>query len=294
MDISAYQKVAVKTLQQPVDGVDPAVVCLLGLTGEVGSLTAAYKKHLRDGPGLGTGKQLLREEMGDILWYLGALAHCFDLDLGDIAAASLEKTKDRWLTTPSGEREVLDAGHLDAERLPRQASLVFSLQARESDGRETAVLTYEGDPCGDPLTDASHVDDDYRFHDAFHLAYAAVLGWSPVTRFLLKRKRRSDARTDEAEDGGRAIAIEEGISALVFSYAAQHGFFEQIDRVDNELLRTIQGMTAHLEVGAHRAADWEKAILTGYSVWRQLRKEGGGVIDLDLDQQSMTVRAPSA
>lgn len=57
---------------------------------------------------------------------------------------------------------------------------------------------------------------NYRFHDAFHLAHAAVLGWSPVTRFLLSRKRKCDLRTGEGEDGGRAIAIEKGISALAF------------------------------------------------------------------------------
>ncbi|WP_254400774.1 hypothetical protein [Streptomyces sp. AC555_RSS877] len=31
-------------------------------------------------------------------------------------------------------------------------------------------------------------------------------------------------------------------------------------------------MTAHLEVSVCRAADWEHAILTGYTVWRQLRE----------------------
>ena len=30
---------------------------------------------------------------------------------------------------------------------------------------------------GDALTDNAHIDDGYRFHDIFHFAYAAVLGW---------------------------------------------------------------------------------------------------------------------
>ncbi|WP_336606030.1 hypothetical protein [Streptomyces sp. BA2] len=95
---------------------------------------------------------------------------------------------------------------------------------------------------GDPLTSASRVEDDYRFPDAFHLAHAAVLGWSPVTRFLLGCKRKSSPDADEAEDGGRAIAIEEGISALVFSYAARHRYFADIKHVDHELLTTIGHM----------------------------------------------------
>ncbi|MFI0349933.1 hypothetical protein [Actinomadura sp. 9N407] len=61
-----------------------------------------------------------------------------------------------------------------------------------------------------------------RMHDVFHLSYAAVLGWSPVMRSLMRRKRKSDPAIDEAEDGGRAIAIEEGISTMVFSYASRH------------------------------------------------------------------------
>jgi hypothetical protein len=157
-------------------------------------------------------------------------------------------------------------------------------------GRTHIVLTRaDGTPAGHPLTNASRVDDDYRFHDAFHLAHAAVLGWSPVTRFLLGRKRKSRPDTDETEDGGRAIAIEEGISALVFSYAARHRYFDDVHHIDQELLTTISHMTAHLEVGVCRAADWERAILTGYTAWKQLRAQGGGTVELDLDRQSVTV-----
>ncbi|MFJ3498829.1 hypothetical protein ACIPPJ_35390 [Streptomyces sp. NPDC086091] len=118
------------------------------------------------------------------------------------------------------------------------------------------------------------------------------MGWSPVSRFLLGCKRRSRPGIDEAEDGGRAIAIEEGISALVFSYASRHHYFENVRHVDHELLITIDHMTAHLEVSVLRAADWEKAIMTGYAAWRQLRKHGGGRLELDLDAQTLTFIEP--
>ncbi|WP_316745963.1 hypothetical protein [Streptomyces sp. MK7] len=72
--------------------------------------------------------------------------------------------------------------------------------------------------------------------------------------------RESDPRTDEAEDGGRAIAIEEGISALVFSYAARHRHFADIKHIDNELLTTIAHMTAHHEVSIRRAAGSVQAV----------------------------------
>ena len=147
----------------------------------------------------------------------------------------------------------------------------------------------DGQLIGDPLTDASHIDDDYRLHDVFHIAYAAVLGWSPVLRSLLKRKRKSNPRADEAEDGGRAIAIEEGISALVFSYAARHQYFQDIGHVDHELLTTIGHMVSHLEVSIRRSADWEKAIIAGFTVWRQLRADGHGTLELDMHGRTLTV-----
>ena len=289
MDFPRYQHAAVKTLQTPVPGTDPVLVPLLGLAGEAGSLATAYKKQLRDGPSFEESKHQLREELGDVLWYIAALAHRFGLDLDDIAAASLEKAKDRWRPTPDTELTRFDGPFPAHERLPRQTTLTFTPTPRD-DGHTVIVLTREdGTPAGDPLTSASRVEDDYRFHDAFHLGHAAVLGWSPVTRFLLGRKRRSDPATDEAEDGGRAIAIEEGISALVFSYAARHRYFADINHIDNELLTTIGQMTAHLEVGTCRAADWERAILTGYTAWRQLRAQNGGTVHLDLDSRTLTV-----
>ncbi|MGY3685013.1 hypothetical protein ACVWXU_008636 [Streptomyces sp. TE33382] len=48
-------------------------------------------------------------------------------------------------------------------------------------------------------------------------------------------------------------------------------------------------MTAHLEVGACRSADWEQAILTGFAAWRQLRAANGGTVQLDLDRRTLTV-----
>ncbi|GLW58891.1 nucleoside triphosphate pyrophosphohydrolase family protein [Kitasatospora phosalacinea] len=290
MHLARYQQAAIKTLRPPADGHDPVLVPLLGLIGEVGSVATAYKKRIRDGAGIGHGKQQLREELGDVLWYIAALAHCLDLDLEDIAAASLEKIKDRWRVTPVADRTAFDAEYPDHEQLPLRTTVTFT-PTEDDKGRTVVVLTREdGSRAGDPLTSASHIEDDYRFHDAFHLAHAAVLGWSPVSRFLLGCKRRSRPGVDEAEDGGRAIAIEEGISALVFSYAARHGYFEEVRSVDHELLTTIEHMTAHLEVSVMRAADWEEAIMVGYHVWHQLRENNGGAVELDLEKRTLTYR----
>jgi hypothetical protein len=84
-------------------------------------------------------------------------------------------------------------------------------------------------------------------------------------------KRRSDPQIDEAEDGGRAIVIEEGIAALVFAYAASHNYLRDVQRVDNSLLETGRMLVAPLEVSVRSGADWERAILTGYRAWNQLQ-----------------------
>jgi NTP pyrophosphatase (non-canonical NTP hydrolase) len=263
------------------------VVALLGMVGEAGAVATAYKKQLRDGPSDPGFKARMREELGDVLWYVSALATHLDLDLGDVAAANLAKIADRWQPTSAAEIP-FDDGLAEQEMLPRTAEFVFSL-TEGPDGRQTSILTCNSLRVGDPITNASHIADGYCFHDIFHLAHAAVLGWSPVIRSLMKRKRKSNPKIDEAEDGGRAIAIEEGIAALVFSYASQHEYLEGKNHVDNDILATIAGMVAHLEVSSHRAADWEKAVLTGYAAWRELRRRGGGTVRPDMTTQTLEV-----
>lgn len=292
MEMKAYQRSAIKTVQPSQAGEDALAIALFGLAGETGTVLTHYKKQLRDGSADPAFRVQMREELGDVLWYVSAAAHHLGLDLEDLATANLSKITDRWRRTPA-EAIPFDAGLDDHEQLPRHADFVFTL-TKDSNGRETSVLTLDGVAVGDPITNASHIADGYCFHDIFHLAYAAVLGWSPVMRSLLKRKRRSNPETDEAEDGGRAIAIEEGISALVFSYASRHRYLDGKNHVDNDLLDVIHGMVAHLEVGAHRAADWEKAILTGFTAWRALRRLGGGTVHFDLDTQTLTVVEPEA
>lgn len=296
MEFDDYQREAAQTDQVPT-GSEPGrehvnlIVPLLGLAGETGEILSEYKKFLRDGPAHKLFRERLVEELGDLLWYLSNAAAKFEIDLEEVARTNLAKCRARWEAITSSQiklglpRPSFDIRFPANERLPRRRTIDFASVATPEGVR--TLITSEGKQFGDKLSDNRDEADGYRFHDVFHLAYAAVLGWSPITRRFFEAKRKSDARTDEVEDGGRATVIEEGIAALVFSYAEQHDFLEGIDGVDYDLLRTIAVMTRHLEVSACSAGQWEDAILQGFAVWRHLRAADGGSIQIDLDVASI-------
>ena len=105
----------------------------------------------------------------------------------------------------------------------------------------------------------------------------------------MKRKRKSDPKVDEVEDGGRAIVIEEGIAAMVFSYAERRNFLDGMQGVNYELLRTIKEMTAYLEVGIRTEGEWERAILLGFDLWRELRTRGKCLLQANLEEGTITI-----
>jgi NTP pyrophosphatase (non-canonical NTP hydrolase) len=276
MDFEEYQQRAQNTDCNPGSTGDAIVIPLLGLVGEAGTLLSEYKKLLRDGGAHERFKDQVAEELGDVLWYIANLASKFGLDLGSIAESNLTKTTGRWLPPADGS-SVLDDQFPSGEQLPRQFE--YELRHEVVDGVDKLVVRdATGAAVGDPLTDNSHRDDGYRFHDVLHLAFAAKLGWSPVLRKLLGRKRKSDRATDNIEDGARAAAIEEMIAAVVGEYALRHGFLASARRVDWELLRVAKRLTAGLSVRVRSEAEWEDAIVTGVRVWGQLRKAGGGTV----------------
>lgn len=287
MDIREYQLQANETDQVPGSGEKSLVVPLLGLAGEAGSLLTEYKKHLRDGDAYRLFTERIAEELGDILWYVSNIATKAGLDLAAVAEGNLAKVRDRWLSKKGPSQPTLfDEDFPAHEQLPRQFRISFTETA---EGASTRVhLIMDGHQIGDQLTDNAYTDDAYRFHDAFHFAYAAVLGWSPVTRKLLDCKRKSKPDVDEVEDGGRASVIEEGIAALVFAYARGHSFLEGVIAIDYELLRTLRTMTSHLEVRQRSLHQWQQAILEGYRVWRLIRDNAGGTLIGDLRTQVIT------
>ena len=302
MELKEYQARARKTDQSRKEGGDEDprraqrhdVVPLLGLVGEVGGLLGEYKKRLRDGDIHRSFPDEVAEELGDILWYVANVADKFGLDLETIAENNLKKVSDRWL--PPGERRGLYDDDLSAcQQLPRKFEYRFEERIVEGVPKIVMVDGVRGAKTGNPLTDNAYEDDGYRFHDVMHLSFAALLGWSPVLRKLLRDekqiKHRTPAEVDEAEDGGRGQVVEEAIVAAAYVYASEHGFLEGIEVVDWELLRHITKMTRKLEVGDRSTWAWNEVLLRGFAVWRALRERNGGTVVGDLQQGTIEFRA---
>jgi NTP pyrophosphatase (non-canonical NTP hydrolase) len=304
MEFDEYQERASRTDQNPKPNAEyePSghpkryeVIPLLGLVGEVGGLLGEYKKLLRDGATHRKFQDEVAEELGDILWYVAAVATKFSLSLSQIALQNLEKVGDRWIAQKQ-RRVLYDENLPQRQQFPR--TFEYAFEKRSIDGTTKIILIDHmvGGTTGDPLTDNAYEDDGYRYHDALHLTFAACLGWSPVLRKLLRTKGQLEHRTpsdvDEVEDGGRARVIEEAIAAAAYAYAADHEYLEGVESVDWELLRHIKRMTTHLEVRNVTTNRWNEVLLRGFSVWRQLRAHGGGALRGDLYKSTIEFIPP--
>lgn len=266
---------------------------MLGLAGEVGELQSEYKKALRDGDGPDLFRGRFAEELGDVLWYVADLSTKLGFDLNQIAEMSLNKGVERWGRRCGliGPRPPFDEHYPEDERLPRRLRVAIKMEDA-ADGRKV-VQAYAGSrKLGDHLTDNSYTRDGYRYHDTFHYTFAAVLGWSPITRWLLNRKRKSRPAVDEVEDGARAKAAEEAISLFVFSHAKEYNWLDGKASVSSEMLRSIKWMTAGLEVAACTTGEWEDAIIQGFAAWRVIERNQGGVLSLDLDRRTISASPP--
>ncbi len=321
MDFDDYQTEAWAYDQQREGDQGRALtIALLGLGGEVGTLQTNQKKLVRDGPVHLDRHALVVEDLGDILWYIADTATWLGVGLDEVARANLSKIAARWprhtsqpsaissslpAAVPSspthriGPARLFDGADVpDSQRLPRRLEVhiaPFPHSDTDTDGLPPRVLpVHDGRPCGDPLGDNAYREDGYRYHDVFHLAYLAILGWSPVMRALLKRKRKASPLVDNVEDGGRAIAIEEGLSAFIFEAAGRASYFTSASLVDSEILRLCRRMTANLEVGLCTEMEWERAILDGFRAWRAVREHGDGSVVCDLDARTLVVRPLTA
>ncbi len=92
MNMNEYQKLAMKTAIFPTDmGVYYAT---LGLAGEAGEIANKVKKFIRDGHSVEKEKELI-SELGDVLWYVAAVADVIGVSLEDVAKDNMYKLAER-------------------------------------------------------------------------------------------------------------------------------------------------------------------------------------------------------
>lgn len=227
--------------------------------------------------------------MGDCLAQIALLCAAFKLDLARVAQSNLTKTYDRWPAEKRPKYVLPEQKGAPWEQFASRYEVTF----REwPPGGKRIVQQIKGLNVGDPLTDNIQPGDGYRFHDVFHLSYAAHLGWSPVIRALLKLKRKSISDVDENQDGARAIIIEEGIATWIFNDAKHRRFYRDIDkgRLDLAILQQVRSMVQGFEVKDVPLWQWEIAILDGFRVFRELLANKGGIVEVDIARHTLRYR----
>lgn len=256
---------------------------LLMLAGEVGGLVADFR------PGLPIVTVELRRRLVTVMQRLIQAANESGVTMEAAAVKNLHKIFDRW------PRERVYPAFFDGEmdheeQLPRKMTIdIYERTVR------TQTYVYQrssGAFVGDRLTDNAAEPDDYRFHDVFHYAYVAVLGWSPVLRSLLRLKRKSAPKVDEVEDGARAILIEEGVTSWLFGQAQQLEFFAnvKVGGLPLDMLKHVRQFVAGYEVAQCPLWVWEDAILQGYAAFRFLQQHRRGRVTIDLNNRRLRIK----
>ena len=278
---------AVIKLDDPVAHEEPPADDDIANALALGAVTGTLLAKLQQGHSSNIATQLVA------IWRaLHRLAFTLRIDLRCAAMENCKKTRSRW-PKKFEFRPLFDNDDSipDEERIPRIVSVEF--QEIERRGRSVVILRCNGLNLGDLLTDNIENEDCFRFHDAFHFAHAVYLGWSPIVRALLKCKRKSDPKVDENQDGARAGIIEEAVVAIVFSRAREMQYYDGIDHVDYDLLKTVTELVQGYEVDDVPLWQWEAAILNGYRVFRELRRYRGGTVTLDLRNRNLGYQVPS-
>jgi NTP pyrophosphatase (non-canonical NTP hydrolase) len=288
-----YQALAFKTAR--TDGHVLLEVCLavlfqLGaelLRSTLPDIEISLNKNVADRP--------TNAVLGEVTWHICAMASVYHLSMDDVVAFNCEKVafrSERGNPTP-----LHDDTREPAEQFPRAFDVAFVPV-----GPRKSRMYVGGEPLGDDLTDNAYKDDGYRFHDVLHLAFIAHLGWSPVVRGFMKKKRKSqNDMVDEVEDGGRAKVVEELVIKAIHSEGERQAqlsgrcFVEGPDRLFSDpslitfqLLKTLRFYVHDLEVWKNAYWEWENAIFEGCAVFFELCKAKQGTVTVDLQRRKLT------
>jgi len=98
MNFGDYQKWTAKTAIYPGKGEFLGkVYTITGMLGEAGEVAEKFKKQIRDKDGKFDDEfvEALKGELGDVLWYIAAIATEFGLNLQNVVEHNCEKLESR-------------------------------------------------------------------------------------------------------------------------------------------------------------------------------------------------------
>ncbi|MFH1404823.1 MAG: nucleoside triphosphate pyrophosphohydrolase family protein [Patescibacteria group bacterium] len=92
MNFNEYQQLSRLTAQYPNAG-NNFIYPVLGLAGETGEVAEKFKKIIRDNNGIvdDERKEVIKKELGDVMWYIAQISTEIGLSLDDVALTNLEK-----------------------------------------------------------------------------------------------------------------------------------------------------------------------------------------------------------
>ncbi|MFZ5685712.1 MAG: hypothetical protein ACOY9C_13850 [Pseudomonadota bacterium] len=291
MQFRDYQQLAYLTAR--TDGEVLMKVCLAVLWQLAAEMMRHYLPDIERELNQSVADRPLNDILGDVAWHLSALASLVGLELDDVAEANVRKVGFR------GNRRdrtpLHDAQEPEQQQFPRRFDIAFLTV-----GPGRSRMYWNGRRLGDDLTDNAHDNDGYRFHDIMHLANVAHLGWSPVLRKMMDRRRHDPPKTKEVEDGGRAQIVEELIVKAIHTEGerlarvrhpgvpdAELRLFESRADISFRLLQTLRNYADGLEVADNRFWEWEDAIFFGSELYDQLKRQRQGTVAVDLEARTL-------
>lgn len=94
MEIREYQQKAERTLAKTKDSLTDDLHMILGMQTESAEIADVYKKHVAYGKELDLVN--VKEEIGDILWYIANMCNLHGWDLRDIMNTNIKKLEARF------------------------------------------------------------------------------------------------------------------------------------------------------------------------------------------------------
>lgn len=99
-----YQEKSKRTMNTSLPEKDQLNNYVFGLVGEVGEVVDLLKKFFFHGHEVDSAR--LKSELGDILWYVSAVASLFNINLQEIAQGNVEKLERRYPEGFSSEASI--------------------------------------------------------------------------------------------------------------------------------------------------------------------------------------------